>query len=302
VRIVAALGGNAMIERGEKPDAEIQQRHVRRAAAVLATLAEQHELVICHGNGPQVGMLALESAADPALTDPYPLDVLVAQTQGMVGYWLAQELRNAGVAKPICALVTQTVVDAGDPAFDHPTKFIGPGYHRHHAHALAARHGWNVAADGMSWRRVVASPEPQGFVEIGVIRTLMNDHMIPICAGGGGAPVAQNDAGQWHGQEAVVDKDLVAAMLARELHVDALLLLTDVPAVMSGFGSDKAQPIREATAGQLRRMHFPAGSMGPKVEACARFVESTHGFAAIGALTDAAALIERTAGTVIVHE
>jgi carbamate kinase len=300
MRIVAALGGNALLERGEKPDAAIQHRHIRHAAQALAPLAADHELVICHGNGPQVGLLATESTADETLTEPYPLDVLGAQTQGMIGYRLAQELRNAGVARTVVAVVTQTLVGAADPDFAHPTKFIGPVYHRRFAQRLATRYGWSIAPDGPSWRRVVPSPQPQGIVELSAIRVLLSAGTLTICTGGGGVPVIENDSGQLVGVEAVVDKDLTAALLARELHADALLLLTDVSAVMRDFGTSHATPIGRIEVAELDTMTFPAGSMGPKIEAGRRFVQATGGYAAIGALSDLAAVLEGTAGTTIV--
>jgi carbamate kinase len=299
MRIVAALGGNALLERGEKPDAVIQRRHVRAAAAALAPLAAEHELVICHGNGPQVGMLAIESESDPELSEPYPLDALGAQTQGLIGYWVAQELRNAGVAKAVVPVITQTVVDSGDPAFVAPTKFIGAVYSRHEAQRLATRHGWAIAPDGRWWRRVVASPEPQRIVELAGIRTLLDAHLVVICTGGGGAPVMENDDGHLVGVEAVVDKDLSASLLARDLGADALLLLTDVAAVQRDFGTERATAIRSAYASELRNLEFPAGSMGPKVDACCRFVAATGHRAAIGALADAVAVLAGEAGTTV---
>ena len=300
MRIVAALGGNALLERGERPDAAIQRRHIRAAARALAPLAEEHDLVICHGNGPQVGLLAMESQNDPALSAPYPLDALGAQTQGMIGYWLVQELRNAGVARPVAAIVTQTVVDEADPGFQHPTKFIGPVYNHRELARVAARYGWTIAADGDRWRRVVPSPEPQRFVEIGSIRALVDARTVTVCAGGAGAPVIENESGQIVGVDAVVDKDLAAALLARDLHAQALLLLTDVSTVMRDFGTDQASPIDRIDTKELRAMQFPDGSMGPKVEACCRFVEATGGLAVIGALADAAAMLAGSAGTTIV--
>ena len=300
MRIVAALGGNALLERGERPEATIQRQHIRAAARALAPLTYEHEVVICHGNGPQVGMLAMESANDPALSEPYPLDSLGAQTQGMIGYWLAQELRNAGVAWPVAAVITQTVVDETDPNYRHPTKFIGPVYGAREARRLADRFGWTIAADGAHWRRVVPSPEPKRFVEIGTIRTLVGSRTITICAGGAGAPVLENESGQLSGTEAVVDKDLTAALLAHDLHAGALLLLTDVPTVMRDFGTDHARPIHRIDTAELRSMQFPDGSMGPKIEACIRFAEGTGGLAVIGALSDAAAMLTGAAGTTIV--
>jgi carbamate kinase len=188
MHVVVALGGNALLERGERPDAVIQRRHVRQAAAALAPLAADHQLVLCHGNGPQVGVLALESQSDTSLSRPYPLDVLVAQTQGMIGYWLVQELSNAGVAQRAVCVLSQTVVDPSDPAFGHPTKFIGAGYDKDEAQAMAARLGWTIAADGSRWRRVVASPRPLGLVEIETVRSLAD--AADILAGRAGTTIS----------------------------------------------------------------------------------------------------------------
>ncbi len=299
MRIVAALGGNALLERDEKPDAGIQLRHIRTAAQALAPLADRDDLIICHGNGPQIGMLALESTDDASLTHPYPLDVLGAQTQGMIGYWLAQSLRNAGVTKPILSLITQTVVDASDPAFAQPTKFVGPVYSRQHARQLADRHAWTVAADGDEWRRVVASPRPQRIVEQDSITRLVQTGTLVICGGGGGVPVIADDHGQMCGVEAVIDKDLTAALLAITVEADRLIVLTDVPAVLSHFGTPQAVPLRNLDLDELAGMQFPAGSMGPKIEACRQFVATTGRPAAIGSLSDAAAILGGSAGTTI---
>jgi carbamate kinase len=299
MRIVVALGGNALLRRGEKPDAEIQLVHVRAAAQALAPIAARHQLIICHGNGPQVGMLALESENDTVLTRSYPLDVLVAQTQGMIGYWLAQSLRNQGVAKPVVSLVTQTLVDSVDPAFDTPTKFVGPGYDLELAHDLAERHGWTIAVDGEKWRRVVPSPEPRRILEQDSINRLLDSGRIVICGGGGGAPVTEDDQGRLQGVEAVVDKDAVSAMLAIDIQADRLLVLTDVPAVMADFGTPQAAPLRHLDLAELDELSFPAGSMGPKISACRRFVTATGRPAAIGALADARAVLAGDAGTTI---
>ena len=297
MRIVVALGGNALLMRGEKPDATVQLHHVEAAARALAPLAAEHELVICHGNGPQVGVLALESQADHALTRPYPLDVLGAETQGMIGYWLAQSLRNAGVTRPVLAVVTQTVVDEADPAFATPTKFIGPVYDRARARLLADRHGWDIAPDGPHWRRVVPSPEPHRVVEEPSIRQLIEAGTVVVCGGGGGAPVI--DRGYLRGVEAVVDKDLTSARLAIDLKADRLLLLTDVPAVQRDFGTPNAEPLYQLTLDDLQHLSFPDGSMGPKIEACRRYVEATGSPAAVGALTAAEAILHGEAGTTI---
>ncbi|MCU7731225.1 carbamate kinase, partial [Actinoplanes sp. KI2] len=275
MRIVIAIGGNALLQRGQKPDAAVQRANALRAVAALAPLAAEHEVVITHGNGPQVGMLALESAADPALSVPYPLDVLGAQTQGMIGYWLLQALQNVLPGKQVVALLDQTLVASDDPAFAKPTKFVGPVYDSDTAHRLAAERGWSIAADGQYWRRVVPSPQPQRIIETRVIRSLLSSGAIVVCAGGGGIPVVRGEDGQLSGVEAVVDKDLATEVLAEALDADAMLLLTDVPAVVRGFGGPNPEPISRSTPAALRRENFAAGSMGPKVEAVCRFVEMT---------------------------
>ena len=297
MRLVVALGGNALLHRGERPDAEPQRLNVLRAVESLAPLATAHELVLTHGNGPQVGVLAMESAADPMLSRPFPLDPLGAETQGLIGYWLAQGLRNELPEREVAALLTQCIVRADDPAFGRPTKFVGPVYAEAEARRLADERGWSIAPDGDRWRRVVPSPEPRAVVEADVVRLLTEHGVIVICAGGGGVPVIRLDDGRLEGVEAVIDKDLTAALLAETLHADALLLLTDVEAVETDFGRPGSTPIRTATAAELRSRRFPDGSMGPKVEAACRFVERTGGLAAIGALTHAAALLAGTAGT-----
>lgn len=297
MRVVAALGGNALLRRGEPLDAETQRHNVALAARSLAAIARDHELVVTHGNGPQVGLLALQAEAYPE-GGVYPLDVLGAESEGMIGYLLQQGLRNALGDRPVATLLTQVLVDAADPAFASPTKPIGPIYARAEAAALAATRGWAVRPDGQHWRRVVASPEPSAIVELDVIELLVGAGVLAICAGGGGVPVVEA-AGALHGVEAVVDKDLVAALLATELRADALLLLTDVPAVQTAWGTAQARAVPEATPAELRALDLAAGSMGPKVEAASRFAEATGGRAMIGALDDAAALLDGTAGTCV---
>jgi carbamate kinase len=297
MRIVIALGGNALLARGEKPDAAIQLAHLRTAAEAIAPLTADHDVLICHGNGPQVGLLSLESQTDRALTRPYPLDDLVAETQGMIGYWLAQALLNAGVRKPVLGLITQTLVDTADPAFTAPTKFVGPGYPRDRAEQLADQHGWTIAVDGDHWRRVVASPEPLRIIEQDSITGLMNAGSVVIC--GGGAAVTANAAGQLSGVEAVVDKDYVTALLGIAVKAQRLLVLTDVRAVMEHYGTPQAAPLSTLDADGLRHTAFAAGSMGPKIEACRRFVTTTGHPATIGALCDAQALLAGAAGTTI---
>ena len=299
MRVVVALGGNALLRRGQKPDADVQERNVATAVAALAPLAAEHELVITHGNGPQVGVLALQSASDPHLTTPYPFDVLGAQTQGMIGYWLLQSMQNALPRRQVAAIINQTLVEANDPAFANPTKFVGEVYDEHEAHRLAAERGWTVKPDGDSWRRVVGSPTPQRVVETRLIRLLLESDAVVVCAGGGGVPVVRNEQGLLEGVEAVVDKDFTSSVLAEALDADALLVLTDVPHVSRDFGTDRAEPILRASAVALRREDFAAGSMGPKVEAVCRFVEVTGNMAGIGRLEDAAAILQGDAGTIV---
>jgi carbamate kinase len=299
VRIVAALGGNALLERGERPDAATQQARVGLAAEALAPLARQHELVLTHGNGPQVGLLAMQSAADPQLAGPFPLDVLGAQTQGMIGYWLVQAVQNACQGRPVACLLSRTVVSADDPAFGRPTKFIGPVYERGQAEALAAEHGWQVGQDGTAWRRVVPSPEPAELADLPMIKLLLGGGAIVVCAGGGGVPVIREAGGTLRGAQAVVDKDLTAALLAGSVGADVLLLLTDVDGIQAGYGTPRARQIRRATPGELRSLSFPSGSMGPKVEAVCRFVAATGAMAVIGRLEDAEAMAHGKAGTVV---
>lgn len=296
MRVVVALGGNALLPRGEVPDAAAQVARVAGAAPALARVAAEHEVVLVHGNGPQVGMLALETAADAALSRPYPFSELVAETQGLIGYWLQQSLVNAGLTSPVVTLVTQTLVAADDPAFADPTKFVGSVYDEARAHELAAREGWTVRPDGAGWRRVVASPLPTDVLEVGTARLLLEHGTTVVLAGGGGVPVVEGLHGLT-GVDAVVDKDFVAALVATRLGADALVLLTDVPAVMAGWGTAGQRALGEVLAADLVLDDFPAGSMGPKVAAAAGFVAGTGGRAAIGSLDDAAAVVAGTAGT-----
>ncbi|MEV0200846.1 carbamate kinase [Nonomuraea sp. NPDC050691] len=299
MRVIVALGGNAVLQRQQKPDAHTQVANVAIAVRTLAGLAERHELVITHGNGPQVGLLALESANDHHLTRPYPFDALGAQTQGMIGYWMLQALQNALPGRQVLAMVTQTLVSAVDPAFDDPGKFVGPVYDRDEAGKLAEEYGWTVKQDGDYWRRVVPSPAPQRVVETRLIRRMLGERVIVICAGGGGVPVIRDEHGRLSGVEAVIDKDATASMLAEALECDALLILTDVPRVMRGFGTPGQSEIGHTTPHELRALDFPAGSMGPKVEAACRFVETTGDMAAIGRLDQAEQILEGSAGTIV---
>ncbi|MEV7977839.1 carbamate kinase [Streptomyces sp. NPDC086519] len=300
MRIVVALGGNALLHRGERPDAAVQQANTDRVATALAALAHDHELVITHGNGPQIGLLAMESAADPALSAPYPLHLLGAQTQGMIGSLLACTLHNALPGRQVADLVTHTLVRADDPAFGHPTKFVGQVYPRDVARSLARERGWRIAQDTGGWRRVVPSPKPERIVETDTIHALLGGGTLVICAGGGGVPVtADPDSGALTGVEAVIDKDLTAALLAEDLKADFLLILTDVPYVYEDYGTPRQRPLPDATPAELRRGGFPEGSMGPKAEAAARFVERTGALAAIGALDAAYEIVHGRSGTLV---
>lgn len=296
--VVIALGGNALLRRGESPEADLQRRNVRRAAIAIGEIASEHQVVVTHGNGPQIGLLALQSEAVRDLR-AYPLDILGAESEGMIGYLIDQELGNVMPDRQVASIVTQVVVDVMDPAFRSPTKPIGPVYTEQEARRLTSERGWYIAADGGSWRRVVASPVPRSIVELPVIRLLLDAGVIVVCAGGGGIPVVVDSDGSRHGVEAVVDKDRSSALLARRLDADALLLLTDVPAVEEGWGTPQAHAIERARADELRSMRFAPGSMGPKVSAACWFATTTGKIAGIGALGDAAAILRHEAGTIV---
>ena len=300
-RAVVALGGNALLRRGEPLEAANQARAARRAAAALSGAADTHRLIVTHGNGPQVGLLALISDAY-ADTAPYPLDVLGSETEGQIGYVLELEFANAiGDQAPV-TLLTRVVVDGDDPAFRAPTKFIGQVYSEQRARALAAQHKWAILPDGHDWRRVVASPSRKRIVELDAIARLSDAGFLVICAGGGGIPVVEDASGHQHGVEAVIDKDLASSLLAAELGADVLVLATDVPVVYTDYDTDAQRAIRQATPDGLRAHRFAAGSMGPKVEAVCRFVERTGARAAIGTLDDIDELLSGTAGTQIVSD
>ena len=298
MKVVIALGGNALLKRGEPMEAEVQRRNVTAAAEAIARIARRHNVVVTHGNGPQVGLLALQ-AASYAPVRPYPLDMLGAQTEGLIGYLIEQELMRCLPRRAVVTLLTQVVVNPADPAFKHPAKPIGPVYSEKEARQVAAAGGWTMAQDGSSWRRVVPSPEPLRIVELAAIRMLVDAGAVVVCAGGGGIPVVLTPDGAAHGVEAVIDKDLSAGLLAQQLGAAALLLLTDVDAVYLGWGTNQAEPVHEVVPSQLRRHVFAPGSMGPKVEAACRFVENGGQMAGIGRLEDAERILEGAAGTVV---
>ena len=302
MRIVVALGGNALLKRGEPMTAEMQRTNVRTAARSLAPVAEHHQLVLSHGNGPQVGLLALQAAAYKEV-EAYPLDVLGAQTEGMIGYLIEQELGNLLPPEvPFATLLTMIEVDANDPAFGDPTKFVGPIYSDEEAAALTADKGWTFRRDGEHLRRVVPSPEPKRIFELRPIQWLLEKGVLVICAGGGGIPTAwvPGQDRVLGGVEAVIDKDLASALLARDLGADLFVMATDVDGVYAGWGTPDQRRLERVTPGELRGQAFAAGSMGPKVEAAMRFVESTEHRAAIGSLEDIEEIVEGNAGTSVV--
>lgn len=297
MRIVAALGGNALLLRGEAPSFARQQANIRKAVAPLARIADAHELVITHGNGPQLGLLALLQA-DVASGEAFPLDVLGAETEGMIGYMIAQELSNHCTGgKEIATLLTRTEVDPDDPSFASPAKPVGPVVSKQTAARMARDHGWFFGPDGLGYRRLLPSPAPRRIIEQSLVSLLLDQAATVICAGGGGVPVSRAEDGRLDGVEAVVDKDLASALLASGLDAAHLLLLTNVDAVYDCWDQPAARAITQSTPTALRKRSFARGTMGPKVEAACRFVEATGGKAAIGRLEDAAALLDGTAGT-----
>jgi carbamate kinase len=304
VRIVIALGGNALLKRGEPMTAGHQRANVRVAARALARVATEHELVVSHGNGPQVGLLALQGDAYRDV-EAYPLDVLGAETQGMIGYLVEQELGNLlPFERPLATLLTMVEVDPADPAFDDPTKFVGPIYDEATARALAADKGWSVKPDGAHWRRVVPSPRPRRIFEIRPMRWLLEQGAIVICAGGGGIPTmyAPDAERLLTGVEAVIDKDLASSLLARELDADLFVMATDVDGVYEDWGGPGQRRIERIAPAALDAMGFPAGSMGPKVAAATEFVAATGRRAAIGSLEQIDGLVAGTAGTQVVAD
>ena len=296
MRILVALGGNALLQRGEVASAANQRRNVEAAAAALVALAREHEVIVTHGNGPQVGLLALQSEAFPEVP-PYPLDVLGAESEGMVGHMLELALRNRLPERDVVSVLTEVIVAGDDPAFRKPTKPIGPVYTEEEAQRLRRERGWTLGRDGAGYRRLVPSPEPNAIAEIRSLRVLVDSGALVVCAGGGGIPIALNGDGTMHGVEAVIDKDLTAALLARRLDADVLLMLTDVEAVYRDWGGPEQRPIASANPAELRGMSFAEGSMEPKVEAACRFAATTGRRAAIGALTDLVRVARGEAGT-----
>jgi carbamate kinase len=296
MRILLALGGNALLRRDEVASAANQRRNIEAGARALAHIADDHEVILTHGNGPQVGLLALQNETFSEVP-PYPLDVLAAESEGMVGHMLELALRNELPDRDVVSVLTEVVVADDDPAFGKPTKPIGPVYDKEQAQSLRHERGWTMGRDGIGFRRLVPFPEPHAIAEIRSLRVLIGSGALVICAGGGGIPVALDGLGTMEGVEAVVDKDLTAALLARRLDADLLVMLTDVGAVHADWGGPKDRPIAGAEPAELRKLKFEAGSIGPKVEAACRFAEATGRRAAIGSLADVARVVRGAAGT-----
>ena len=295
--VVVALGGNALVQRGEPLDASVQRTNVARAAAALGDVARDHRLIVTHGNGPQVGLLALQNAAYADVA-PYPLDVLDAETEGMIGYVLDQHLANNLPGRDIAALLTQVVVDPDDPAMAHPTKPIGPAYDENQARHLTAQRNWSMVREGEYWRRAFPSPAPKAIIELPVIRLLVSHGVVVVCGGGGGIPVVRDGDGL-RGIEAVIDKDATSSLLAVGVGASQLILLTDVAGIATGWGSDHVRWLRTVAPDTLRVLDFASDSMAPKVNAVCAFVEATGRRAAVGSLDALAAILAGHAGTTI---
>ena len=297
MRVVVALGGNALLRRGETATVGAQRRNARIAAAAIAPMAERHALVVTHGNGPQVGLLALQAEAHAA-AEAYPLDVLGAETEGLIGYLIEQELGSLASDRSVATVLTMVEVDADDPGLEHPTKPIGPRYGPDEAARIRRERRWTLTPDGDAWRRVVASPTPRRILELDAIEHLVSHGVTVICAGGGGIPTVRRADGRLEGVEAVIDKDRASALLAAELRADLLLLATDVDGVYAGWPSPHARRLRRASPADLAGLRLDPGSMGPKVEAACDFVRGGVGRrAVIGALDDLTGMLEGTAGT-----
>ncbi|HIF9416494.1 carbamate kinase [Photobacterium damselae] len=300
MRIVLALGGNALLARGQALTAENQRDNIRKAAASIASIAKDNEIIIVHGNGPQVGLLMEQNAAYQEYspeTTPYPMDVLGSQTCGMVGYMLQQELRNIDTELSVATLITQTVVNREDSAFANPTKFVGPVYTQESATEIMQTSDKIFKEDGQYYRRVVPSPKPTDIVELKQIETLVKADNVVIACGGGGVPVCFEN-GTSSGVECVIDKDLTAELLAEKINADLFIILTD-GSVYKNYGKEDQAEMRRATPAGLSEFNFPAGSMGPKIDAVCQFVNSGRGNAAIGSLFELDKIIVNEAGTLI---
>jgi carbamate kinase len=298
--VVVALGGNALLRRGQPLEADVQRRNIEIAVKTISEIAKHYNVVLVHGNGPQVGLLALQGLEYKKVA-PYPLDVLGSETQGMIGYMLMQEFKNMLPERNISCMLTQMMVDPKDPAFANPTKPIGPVYQEAEARELAEKYHWTVKPDGQYFRRVVPSPQPIGIVEHDAITQLISAGHLVICTGGGGIPVKREN-GKLVGVEAVIDKDMSAAFLAKQLNADALLILTDADAVYLDWGKPTQHALRSTTPSELANYQFDAGSMGPKIEASCEFIQQGGKVVGIGALEDGLRILEGTAGTNITRD
>jgi carbamate kinase len=297
--VVIALGGAAMLRRGDPLEANVQRANIARAVQSVAKIASRHNVVVTHGNSPQVALLSLQADAY-AQVPPYPLDVLGAETGGMIGYLIEQELRNCLPQREVVTLLTQVEVNPDDPAFKNPSVLIGPAYNQEQAQRLTQERGWTMTAvHDQSWRRAVPSPEPRRILNLTVIGQLVKAGAVVVCAGGGGIPVVVTPQGMIRGVEAVIEKDYAAALLAHKIGAAALLLLTDVDAAYEAWGTNFKRPIRETMPELLRKMSFAPGSMKPKIEAVCRFVEAGGSVAGIGLFEDAASILEGSRGTVV---
>ena len=302
MRIVIALGGNALLKRGEPMTCENQRANVRIAAEQIAKAYEGNELIISHGNGPQVGLLALQNNAYKPVP-MYPLDVIGGESLGMIGYMIQQELVNfVPKSATLATVLTQTQVDPKDPAFQNPTKPVGPVYDKEEAERLAKQPGWTIAQDNDKYRRVVPSPEPKRIWGLKPLKTLVEHGHIVICCGGGGIPTYFDEQGNLVGAEAVIDKDLASSLLASEVEADIFVIATDVNGAYVDWGKPTQRRIAEADPESLRAFGFAKGSMGPKVEAVCRFVEKTGKPAVIGALSEIDQILAGKAGTRVVPE
>ncbi|MEZ9040883.1 MULTISPECIES: carbamate kinase [unclassified Vibrio] len=298
--VVVALGGNALLRRGEPLEADVQRRNIETAVKTMSEIAKVYNVVLVHGNGPQVGLLALQGL-EYKKVNPYPLDVLGSETQGMIGYMLMQEFKNYLPNRNISCMLTQMTVDPNDPAFADPTKPIGPIYEEAEARELAEKFHWIVKPDGQHFRRVVPSPRPTGIVEHEAITQLIDAGHLVICTGGGGIPVKKEN-GKLVGVEAVIDKDMSAAFLAKQLDADALLILTDADAVYLDWGKPTQHALRSTTPSELAKFEFDAGSMGPKIEASCEFIQQGGKVVGIGALEDGLQILQGLAGTNITKD
>jgi carbamate kinase len=300
--IVVALGGNALLRRSEPMTAETQRRNVATAARAIAPVALEHRVVVAHGNGPQVGLLALQSEAYTQV-DPYPLDVLGAETEGMIGYMIEQELGNVLPPEmPLATLLTMIEVDPADLAFEHPEKFVGPVYLEEEAAKVSTTKHWEFRKDGSVWRRVVPSPQPRRIFEIQPVRWLLDQGAVVICAGGGGIPTmyTREEPHRLVGVEAVIDKDLASSLLAENIGADIFIMATDVDAVYANWGTPHATRLEWVTPADLASYDFATGSMGPKVAAAVSFVMHTGNRAAIGSLDQIEEMVRGVAGTNVV--